>query len=220
MPAMRTRKVFQVFKDLSKWQLLMSVVFSLVILFGIERLGLLKRSAEPGDRFQSDLRSRDAAIRAESIRRQFLGRARFGEAQSAEQNDEQLIAMLSDENSDVRLLAAEALGHEGGGADRRVQALLPMLNDGHAGIRRAVALSLGDNRLDQPLLAALDDENAQVRAGALWALLYTQGDKEPGHPLKRLKDSLPAFTKLAANDPDPDVRKAAERLLQDMGSDR
>jgi hypothetical protein len=202
------RSVVRRLFDVCKWHVLTSLLIAVIILVVLESFGLLDGMQNTPTRgvFEADLRSPNLAIRAESIRRQMRLRT--------QRDDAALIENLQHENADIRLLAAQALGYEGPNAAQRVQALIPNLKDNHAGVRRETAGALGDNHLDPPLLAALNDESPRVRAGVLLALIYSNGEKEVGLPFKRLTGSVPVFTKLAKDDPDPEVRKTAERLLE------
>ena len=90
---------------------------------------------------------------------------------------------LKDENKDVRVAAAEALGELND--KRAVVPLIAALKDEDRSVRGEAAESLGeleDKRAVVPLIAALKDENKWVRYSAVKALLYLK-DKRAVVPL-------------------------------------
>lgn len=92
-----------------------------------------------------------------------------------------LIEALADENADIRLVAAQKLGGGKQSVDCRIEALMPMLKDPHAGVRREAAESLGrfGSESSAVLCAALKDEDPRVRAGAALALDSSRRFKSP-----------------------------------------
>jgi hypothetical protein len=120
-----------------------------------------------------------------------------------------LIALLMDEDGDVRIHAATALGWVGGR-----DAVLPLavaLKDSNAYVRRYAARALcwvvDDNAVDD-LIAALKDEDNYVRQYAARALGWSQN----AHAIPPLLDLL--------NDPNADVREYANIALDDLGEIR
>jgi HEAT repeat protein len=130
-------------------------------------------------------------------------------------NEQLLIARLHDDDADVRLLAVERLGGPGPQGDARARALIPLLQDEHAGVRREAAWSLGLIGPDAwpALREALGDESPRVRAGAALALGDAYQHKEPAPwPSREAPNIVPVLRPLL-DDPDPDVRRHVKRAL-------
>ena len=129
---------------------------------------------------------------AEPLRRQGIGTA--------------LIEALSDENWQVRLNAAVALGEIGN--PTATPALIAALNDENWEVRANVTIALGkmDHAAVPALVAALEDQDAQVRRNATRAL----GDI--GDPT-----AAPGLIGVL-NDEDWEVRAGAAVALGGMGS--
>lgn len=120
-----------------------------------------------------------------------------------------LIALLMDEDSDVRIHAATALGWVGGR-----DAVLPLavaLKDSNAYVRRYAARALCwvvDEAAVDDLIEALRDEDNYVRQYAARALGWSQN----AHAIRPLLELL--------NDPNADVREYASIALDDLGEIR
>src|SRR5262249_27345701 len=126
-----------------------------------------------------------------------------------------LIKMLSDENPDVRLLAAEKLGGEGITGTNRAFALVPLLNDEHQSVRREAAWSLGTIGLAAwPAFEhAFQNPNQVVRREALWGLCQVYSPKVEYWPSRNRDLTLPVVEKLL-EDSDASVREAAAKSLK------
>lgn len=119
-----------------------------------------------------------------------------------------LIALLMDEDADVRVHAATALGWVGG--DDAVMPLLVALNDEHTHVRRYAARALCwvvNETAVAELIAALKDDDSYVRSYVARALGWSQ-DQRAVHPLIELLD-----------DENADVRGYAITALDDLGFD-
>ncbi|MBZ0287977.1 MAG: HEAT repeat domain-containing protein, partial [Anaerolineae bacterium] len=117
-----------------------------------------------------------------------------------------LIALLMDDDADVRVHAATALGWVGG--PDAVQPLLVALMDSNLGVRRYAARALCwvvDESAVEGLITALSDEDSYVRSYAARALGWSQ-DERAVEPLKNLLD-----------DENSDVRSYAAVALEDLG---
>ncbi len=120
-----------------------------------------------------------------------------------------LIALLMDEDSDVRIHAATALGWVGG-----KDAVLPLavaLKDSNDYVRRYAARALCwvvDEAAIDDLIEALKDEDNYVRQYAARALGWSQN----AHAIRPLLELL--------NDPNADVREYASIALDDLGEIR
>lgn len=154
--------------------------------------------------WEEALKQESPAIRAAAIR----GLPRQG-------NEQLLITALMDENPDVRLLATQRLGYPGPKGAERAWALICLLKDGHAGVRREAAWSLG---LIGPegwpaLREALTDESPRVRAGAALALgdAFQPMAPEPW-PSRESKAIIPVLSKLLS-DTEPEVHHNTKRAL-------
>jgi HEAT repeat protein len=116
-----------------------------------------------------------------------------------------LIAALGDFSSEVRTLAARALGELG--LPRTVGPLMAALKDWHSDVRLAAMealVKLGGASVE-PLLEALKDERSTIRQGAAEALAKT-GEARAVEPLVTM-----------LWDADSDVRKAASAALERLG---
>jgi HEAT repeat protein len=122
---------------------------------------------------------------------------------------EPLIAVLKDNDSDVRKAAIGALMKIGDA--RATEPLIAALKDSDWQVRRSAAEALakiGDARATEPLIAALKDSNWQVRRSAA-EVLAKIGDARATEPLVAvLKDS------------DRDVRRSAAGALAKIGDAR
>jgi HEAT repeat protein len=120
-----------------------------------------------------------------------------------------LIALLMDEDSDVRIHAATALGWVGG--SDAVQPLAVALKDSNPYVRRYAARALcwviNESAVDD-LIEALQDGDNYVRQYAARALGWSQ-DARAIAPLLGL-----------LNDPNADVRESATIALDDLGEIR
>lgn len=117
-----------------------------------------------------------------------------------------LIALLMDEDADVRVHAATALGWVGG--RDAVQPLLVALMDNDTQVRRYAARALCwvvDEGAVDGLIAALDDEDSYVRCYAARALGWSHAVRA----VEPLSDLL--------NDENADVREYAATALVDLG---
>jgi hypothetical protein len=117
-----------------------------------------------------------------------------------------LIALLMDEDADVRVHAATALGWVGG--PDAVQPLLVALNDENLAVRRYAARAMCwvvDETAVEGLILALDDEDSYVRSYAARALGWSQ-DARAIEPLRHL-----------LTDENSDVRSYATTALDDLG---
>lgn len=129
--------------------------------------------------------------------------------------DHLLIEALKDADADVRLVAAQRLR---GQDETTIRALIASLGDRHAGVRREAAESLcliGAPAV--PLLCeALKSPDPHVRAEAAVALSNVAQPKTPrGRDKAELDTVLPLLRSLL-KDEDADVRRNAERTLQDL----
>lgn len=117
-----------------------------------------------------------------------------------------LIALLMDEDSDVRVHAATALGWVGG--KDAIQPLLVALQDENLGVRRYAARALCwvvDETAVPGLIDALHDEDNYVRCYSARALGWSQ-DARAVEPLRSLLQHENA-----------DVRSYATTALEDLG---
>jgi hypothetical protein len=120
-----------------------------------------------------------------------------------------LIALLMDEDSDVRIHAATALGWVGG--KDAVQPLAVALKDSNAYVRRYAARALCwvvDEAAVNDLIEALKDEDNYVRQYAARALGWSQNARA----IRPLLELL--------HDPNADVREYASIALDDLGEIR
>jgi hypothetical protein len=120
-----------------------------------------------------------------------------------------LIALLMDEDSDVRIHAATALGWIGG--QDAVQPLTVALKDPNPYVRRYAARALCwvvDEMALDDLIEALQDEDSYVRQYAARALGWSQNARGISPLLALL------------NDPNADVREYATIALDDLGEIR
>jgi len=127
--------------------------------------------------------------------------------QYAEDAIDPLIALLMDEDSDVRVHAATALGWIGG--KDAVQPLMVALQDENPYVRRYAARAMCwvvDDTAIEGLIAALEDEDSYVRQYAARALGWSQ-DRRAVEPL----------LKLLSAEPNSDVREYTFTALDDLG---
>ncbi len=116
-----------------------------------------------------------------------------------------LIALLMDDDADVRVHAATALGWVGG--KDAIQPLLVALNDPDTQVRRHAATALGwviDDAAVDALILALEDEDHYVRCYAARALGWSQAQRA----VEPLKDLL--------HDDNLEVREYAVTALIDL----
>lgn len=153
------------------------------------------------------LQDKNPAVRAAAIRK-------LGPSVDAQL----LIDALADEDPEVRILAAGRLGDSGPKAFERAQALVKALKDKHAGVRRQAAwsLSLVGSEAWPPLREALRDESAEVRATALLALSYAYYHKEPNPWPRQEAADITLFVDELLDDPDPEVRQRAQKVLKKL----
>jgi hypothetical protein len=126
--------------------------------------------------------------------------------QFGEQAVDPLTALLMDDDADVRVHAATALGWVGG--RDAVQPLLVALSEPDIQVRRYAARAICwvvDESAVEGLIAALDDEDSYVRCYAARALGWSQ-DKRAIKPLMEL-----------LNDANSDVREYTTTALIDLG---
>lgn len=117
-----------------------------------------------------------------------------------------LIALLMDEDADVRVHAATALGWVGG--HEAVQPLLVALNDENLAVRRYAARAMCwvvDASAVEGLIFALQDEDSYVRSYSARALGWSH-DTRAIEPLRQL-----------LTDDNSDVRSYAATALEDLG---
>lgn len=118
-----------------------------------------------------------------------------------------LIALLMDEDADVRITAATALGWVGG--PDAVQPLLVALQDDNSFVRRYAARALcwvvNDEALDG-LIAALRDEDSYVRSYCARALGWSQNRR-----------SVRPLLEMLIVEENADVREYAFTALDDLG---
>lgn len=117
-----------------------------------------------------------------------------------------LIALLMDEDADVRVHAATALGWVGG--RDAVQPLLVALSDENLAVRRYAARAMcwvADETAVEGLILALRDEDSYVRSYAARALGWSHDDRAI-EPLRQL-----------LLDENSDVRSYASTALEDLG---
>lgn len=121
---------------------------------------------------------------------------------------EALMAQLMNDNPQVRLSAAEALGISG--EARAVEPLMTALEDVAAEVRRAAAIALGDiadPRSAEALVGLLKDPDDGVRMGA-------------GYALRMLEEGAVVPLCAALGDVDAEVRLRATEILFDVGDER
>ncbi len=119
-----------------------------------------------------------------------------------------LIEELKDEDKDVRVSAADALGGIGPGAKAAVPHLIEALKDENWNVRTTVAYALGrigpDIKAAVPhLIEALKDEDRLVRVGVAEALVHIGSDARAeaiNSLIEALKDENENVHQLAAND--------------------
>ena len=143
------------------------------------------------------------------------------------------IKALSDDDSDVRRHAAEALGKLGD--KRAVDPLINALADDDSIVRRDAAEALGllgDKRAVDPLIKALGDKEEWVRRTAAKALeqlgqpewaQYVRGDDDDFRRLGSSKDPRavdPLIKALAEPDYIYDIRQAVAKALGHLGDKR
>jgi hypothetical protein len=122
-----------------------------------------------------------------------------------------LLQALQDQDSNVRIGAAEGLGEVGaeGGV---VAALIQALSDEDEPVRKAAAKALAsigpEKGVVSALMEALEDEDPYVRSGAATAL----GNMEP-----TAVEAVPALIEALEGDVDADVRGATALALGDVG---
>jgi hypothetical protein len=152
-----------------------------------------------------------------------------------------LIGALDDDDGKVRLLAAESLGKIGD--KRAVEPLLEKLPYEEDGVQRYILGALGkigDARALEPMVGFLENEDVpEVRASAAYGLgelgdpaavdplIKALGDEdqwvrlEACGSLRKLKAgaAAPALRRVAEADENEQVRKAAAKALEVIGSD-
>jgi HEAT repeat protein/CHAT domain-containing protein len=152
----------------------------------------------------------------------------------------ELLALLTNEDAEVRRAAAEALGQLGD--PRAVEPLIALLEDEDSLVRTATTVALGnlvDPRAVKPLVVRLEDEDSKVRWAAVEAL-GEHDDRRTVEPLvARLEDEEWVIRRTAAEalgklrdpravepllarleDEDSDVRRAAIKALGEIGDPR
>ncbi len=175
----------------------------------MQRAMLLRRDDEQGiritpertraefQRLQEQLVDLDPGIRKSVV----MDLIQFGESAV-----DPLIALLMDEDADVRVHAATALGWIGG--KEAVPPLLVALSDDDMQVRRYAARAMCwvvDSSAVEGLISSLDDEDSYVRCYAARALGWSQ-DERAIEPLTEL-----------LNDDNADVREYAATALLDLG---
>jgi HEAT repeat protein len=148
-------------------------------------------------------------------------RAQAGRTMDRDGNEAALIAQLKDNNPDVRLLAAQKLGSDysdaGSKQAERAWALITMLDDEHASVRREAAWSLSHlgPQAWPALEKALNDDDSRVCRGALLALQFAHSWKDyPDFlPSTSTADIADILAKLLKSK-DEEVRCDAEETLE------
>ena len=133
-----------------------------------------------------------------------------------------LLEGLSDENPDIRLVAAQLLGYSESKTKEAIQALLAILKDDHAGVRRegAEALYRMLPEAAPALYNALEDNNPRVRSGAALAFDNPVSDKMPRPRVPGERETIiPLLTKLL-EDKDEEVRHNANETLEQLNRER
>jgi HEAT repeat protein len=155
-------------------------------------------------RWEEAFRDENPARRAEAARRL----SRVG-------SEQLFIDALKDDNSDVRLLAAQELGGPGPKGAERAWALCRALKDDHAGVRREAAWSLSLVGPDAwlPVWQALTDESPRVRAGAALALADAYKHKESKPWPSQKGEAVVRKLGTLLSDEDPQVRRNTRRAL-------
>lgn len=129
----------------------------------------------------------------------------------AQQRAQELIAVLGEDDAEVRIQAIYALSDMGSAADAAVPALLGALRDLHPGVREAAVVALyrigrfgePEDNLVTALIAHLDDEAPEARFNTAVVLGGLGQAAEP---------AIPALTAVL-RDEDPQVRAAAREAL-------
>jgi HEAT repeat protein len=150
---------------------------------------------------------------------------------------EPLIGSLKDEHPEVCINAIFSLVQVGDG--KRLDALIASLAHQNLHVCRAAAVGLallGDKRAVDPLIRALKDQRITVRSGAAFALGFLSDKRAVPALLSTLQDdrpvvrkvvigslgllgdkrAVPALSRLAAKDPDPEVRARSADVLQKL----
>jgi HEAT repeat protein len=147
------------------------------------------------------LENENAAVRAAAIRKGV--------------DEKRLIERLKDEDPDIRILAAQRLGHPGNA--NRASALCGALSDPHKGVRAQAMKSLaGMGRVAWPHLRdAMANDNRDARWGAVnaFTVLGYHDNKVPDWFLEHSNEIVPVIEKLL-DDPDPAIRDEAKSALK------
>ena len=157
----------------------------------------LEKTRAEFTRLQEQLIELDPAVRKAVV----MDLIQFGEMAV-----DPLIALLMDEDADVRVHAATALGWIGG--KDAVQPLLVALSDEDMQVRRYAARALCwvvDDSAVEALIAALEDEDSYVRCYAARALGWSQEER-----------AVDPLTDLLEDD-NSEVREYAATALIDLG---
>lgn len=129
-----------------------------------------------------------------------------------------LTRALQDEDADVRLLAAMYLGGRREQAGRSAKALVTLLKDKHAGVRREAitALSAIGAPAAPALVEALSDPDPRVRSGALDGLGNSGRPKDPPRLRSPEERALVISTlqRIMRMDNDAGVRQKARALFR------
>ncbi|MGD1804052.1 HEAT repeat domain-containing protein [Dapis sp. BLCC M126] len=155
-----------------------------------------------------------------------------GELGEKDEVTRELLALLQDENYDVRRRAALALGNLKNSSETVINSLLPLLEDRHSDVCDSAAFALSNLRnsseiATNSLLAQLQDENYDVRWMAASALENLQNSSETviNSLLPLLQDRHSDVRWIAANtlgrlgNSSETVIKSLLPLLQDENSD-
>ena len=182
------------------------LVFGLLLVAALEVVSLARRS-----RLLAKLSDPSPAVRLAAIR-----------SLDRDADVDLLVAALTDDDADVRLITAERLGGEGANTRKRADALITALRDQHAGVRKEARSSLWSLVPESvaPLIVALRDPDSRVRrraAAALNAAVTKSGQKQ--FTASEVETIVPLLRRLL-DDEQEEVRKCAADSLRSFRSVR